>query len=471
MSLPRPTYPLGREPVTLPRDLIAPIAIGSGMVCGALTAREPVLGVGAMLACFLALPALWSYPAMLACWTPAFFVPFWSGGDTYLKLGALLTLVAFAIAFLRDRRVMKTRAVASRVALSAVAALLAWLTVSSLWAEDSGAALSELWKYYLAAGILVGVVLSVGTMRELRLLGIAFLVGCVITAAGGLLDIPSGSGAAYDQNIDTVAQTEGRVQGGTGDANVLAAASLAAIALAGGLAGGVRSNLGRLSLVGAVVLLGLAAAGAQSRGGVIAALAALVAALAVLRRRRAWALATALCAAVAGAAWLVLTQGAIERLTDYGDQGDGRSELWRIALRMGGDHPAEGVGVGNYIANAPDYVLEPGTLMFVRSIVDRPVVAHNTFLEFFAETGFVGLALFAGLLAVCMGSMLRAANLFDGRGEHEQATFARCTFVATLALMVAGMFFSAGVDYKNWLLLSFGPVLLRLARAPRATTS
>ena len=40
---------------------------------------------------------------------------------------------------------------------------------------------------------------------------------------------------------------------------------------------------------------------------------------------------------------------------------------------------------------------------------------------------------------------------------------ARGVLVATLATLAAGLFFSAGVDYKTWLLLALGPVLLHAA--------
>ena len=50
-------------------------------------------------------------------------------------------------------------------------------------------------------------------------------------------------------------------------------------------------------------------------------------------------------------------------------------------------HPLQGVGLQNFIPQAPDYVLHPGALQFIHLIIERPVVVHNIYLQFLAETG------------------------------------------------------------------------------------
>ena len=112
------------------------------------------------------------------------------------------------------------------------------------------------------------------------------------------------------------------------------------------------------------------------------------------------------------------------------------------------------------------YVLEPGTLRYVRLISERPVVVHNTYLQYLVETGLVGTAAFGLFLIVCTRRRPLAARRFEARGRMADAYLARGVFVATLATLAAGLFFSAGVDYKTWLLLALGPVLFQASGLP-----
>ena len=78
----------------------------------------------------------------------------------------------------------------------------------------------------------------------------------------------------------------------------------------------------------------------------------------------------------------------------------------------------------------------------------------------------MGLAAFMAFLVACTRSQLMAARRFEARGSPADGYLARGLFVATLATLAAGLFFSAGVDYKTWLLLALGPVLLQASGAP-----
>ena len=73
-------------------------------------------------------------------------------------------------------------------------------------------------------------------------------------------------------------------------------------------------------------------------------------------------------------------------------QGDlnGRTEQWRQGLRAFKDHPVLGVGTDMY-----------------RSVNTLSKVAHNSYLSVLVEEGLIGFALFALILAIVAGQVLR----------------------------------------------------------------
>jgi O-antigen ligase len=105
----------------------------------------------------------------------------------------------------------------------------------------------------------------------------------------------------------------------------------------------------------------------------------------------------------------------------------------------------------------------------VQLIVDRPSFAHNTYLQLFAEEGIVGLALFLALVGASLRSAYSAANRFERRGQRDLSTLARAVLVATISMLAAGMFLSAALDQRLWLLLALGPALLTLAEGGART--
>lgn len=406
-------------------------------------------------AAFLAITAL-GFTAILAAWTVSFFIPFYAVGNLLLKAGLVLTAAALIVAVAKQRSAIRIRLRQVAPFAAAGLALLAWLAASVLWAEDTATAFSELWKFGISVLIFLAIATLVDSKQAIRILIAAFVVGALVTALGALLGFQGGP-------VNSL-PSEGRVQGGSGDPNVLAAAVIAGIALAAGLLKAARRPPLRVALLAAFVVFGLAAAATGSRGGIVAALAAMIAALAVMRGERRAVVGLALATLAAGAVWLASSESSLHRLTSFGDRGDGRGDLWRIAWEMFTHHPLQGVGLQNFIPTAPDYVLHPGALTFIHLITEKPVVAHNTYLQFLAETGIVGLVLFLVVVALSLTATLRAAAIHERAGDHAFATLCRCVFVAAVALLAADFFISAGVDYKLWAVLGFGPAMLLLAR-------
>jgi O-antigen ligase len=153
------------------------------------------------------------------------------------------------------------------------------------------------------------------------------------------------------------------------------------------------------------------------------------------------------------------------------DRGNGREDLWIVAARMSADHPLTGVGVGNFQVRSADYVRRPGALSYVGAVIERPRAVHNAYLHVLAESGVVGVGLFALFVLATMRAPLVAARRFARRGEHVLARLSRAVLVGNIGLLTAAVFLSIGADRTLWLLLALGPVLLGVASVGRNTSA
>jgi O-antigen ligase len=240
------------------------------------------------------------------------------------------------------------------------------------------------------------------------------------------------------------------------------------LAIAAGLAAGVRSALGRLGLAVACVVLVMGLGATESRGGLIAAVVATFVAVVIAKRGRV--LVVAFIAIVIGLAaiWFASTPDAWKRVTHTADKGNGRSSLWTVGGRIFSDHPITGVGLDNYRVYAPRYVSGPGQLNFVNFIAERPHVVHNVYLQMLVEVGIIGLVLWLIVVLNSLAGAIRAARLFERRGDYESAALSRAVFVGLIAALVASVFISNGSGFQIWVLLALGPMLLRDAAAGTA---
>ena len=86
----------------------------------------------------------------------------------------------------------------------------------------------------------------------------------------------------------------------------------------------------------------------------------------------------------------------------------GRTDLWKVGLKMLQANPVLGVGAGNFQVAEQQYVDQVGTITRADIIVDAPRVTHDTYLELVDELGVPGLLAF---LAIVVGSIsVRAAG-------------------------------------------------------------
>jgi putative inorganic carbon (hco3(-)) transporter len=296
------------------------------------------------------------------------------------------------------------------------------------------------------------------TPKQVRIIAFSFIAGVTFSVAIGL------SGGIQPPTGDSAIADDGRLRGGLDDPNYLAAGIVPSIVMAAGLVPSLKSAAWRIALAGMCVILLLGLGATESRGGLMAAVVATAVSVVVAKRSRA--VVVALIAIGVGfiAIWFASTPDAWDRVTNTADSGNGRSSLWIVAGRIWKDHPVAGVGLDNYRVHAPDYVSGPGELTFVNFIAERPHVVHNVYLQTLVEVGLIGLGLLLAVVVGSLASALRAARRFEARGDFEMAALSRSVFVALLAALVASFFISNADGFQIWVLLSFGPMCLRLVK-------
>jgi O-antigen ligase len=161
--------------------------------------------------------------------------------------------------------------------------------------------------------------------------------------------------------------------------------------------------------------------------------------------------------------FLLAPSAAVQHLNSGGSTG--RTDLWRVGLKMWEANPVAGVGAGNFAHAAISYVQTSGPLARADVIVDVPHVTHNTYLEILDELGVPGLLAFLTIAIGSVSSALRAARLYERAGQPTFELLSRSIALALLALLSADFFISNEYEHLLWLLLSLPPALLAVARS------
>jgi O-antigen ligase len=445
-----------RGPVLLQASVLAGAA-----TLGLLAAVQPLLAVGAAAAIvfvFVVFNDLVAGVAVLGLLSFLEVLP-QSGGLSLAKgAGLILALAWIARVSLSERG--ERGFIADHAYLAwLLVAFFGWSVLTLLWAEQTDLGLTALSRYAPNLLLLPIAYTAVRERRDLKLVLAAILLGAVIAAVFGILQPPSSA----------VENT--RATGTIGDPNELAAALVVGLALGAGFA--VARGCSSVLRLGGLLAVPLCAAGiflSASRGGLIALGAMLLAGTVVAGR---WRVAvTALLMVIATGGFLYFTQvaplPARERLLTA-NGGSGRSDLWKVGLRVVHAHPVGGVGVGNSEHAAANYVLRPGVIHYSSLIFStKPFPVHNTYLQVTAEMGVVGLLLFLTLIVACLGCALRAARLAAQRRDVTMEALARAVFLALIGTAAADFFISVQFSKLLWLLLGLCPAMLAIVR--RRTT-
>lgn len=436
------------------------MAAPAALLVGVLLAARTSIGLAAVVALVYAPLVFFNLPLAVVLWVPLTFMTSlhfaWSGPAVISVM-----LLAAWIGTLGATRAQRGAVFShQRFLLAAIVLFLVWGALSVMWSTDRTRALEALLDWLVAAGAFVIVATTMTSARQARLVLLAFVVGGVASAIVGFATTglhPSPSA------LTGPSQAEGRLTGGSGDPNYLAAGLVASVIVAVALFATTRRALARMGLAIAIAILVAGAVASESRGAMLASGCAAIAALVLFKRRRLMVGGVLATIAILGALWLATDPSALHRLTNFNGGGTGRSDLWKVAWRVGTHNPIVGVGLENFVTQEPHYVREPGILTAVALIADKPHVVHNLYLQAFTETGAIGFVLLIGMIGAILSCGVRAARRFDVGGQTDLATLARAIAVAEVALFVALFFLSDGPDERWWVLFGAGAGLLGLA--------
>jgi O-antigen ligase len=229
-------------------------------------------------------------------------------------------------------------------------------------------------------------------------------------------------------------------------ANAVALFLVPLIAVAGSLLVYSRDN--RVRLGSAIFLLGSLPAVllSLSRGGYVA-LASVALILALTHRHR---LFLVLGLVVAGLAVTRIPPigsriGHVVRVSDPYNSLVGRFPLWRTTLHMLRDHPIFGAGLSGFAQTLEPY--------WNGTVHDRLIYPHNILLNFWTETGILGVIAFGWILVQAFRTSWRGWR----RGDPDWRPVHLGVFLALIAVVVHGLvdvpYWKNDLSFEFWMLL------------------
>ena len=440
----------------LPNRILAAALLASAVLVGALAGYSPPLAVGLTLGIVFVTVTLANLTAGVCIFAVLSFLdtvlPVQGALSAPKLLGLMLMLSWLALVTAGDRE-QRERIFSHPAFMFVLLLFVSWSLISATWAEHPAAAIEAFTRYLPNAMLFLIVFAAVRTRDQLLWVVGAFVIGAFLSGLYGIAVPPP-------------PQDLGRLAGAGGDPNETAAAMVAGLALATALGLAARGKpLVRMACSVAVVVCTLTLFLTSSRGGLIALAVALIAAVFLGGRRRGTMLVAALGAVLVTVFYFatIAPESVRERVT-HPEGGTGRVDIWTVGWRMVRHNAIEGVGSGNFTTASIHYLLEPGKLVRDDFIIDTPKVAHNTYLQVFAELGIVGFVLFMTILLFSFVCAFKAHRVAARAGDRELDIIARATVVALSSLFAAYFFVSRDYGKQLWVLLALCPVMLEIAR-------
>ena len=338
---------------------------------------------------------------------------------------------------------------------------LAWVGLGMLWAESPGQIVGALTRYVPNMLLFPVVFAAVRQGRDVRMILLAFVAGSLVSTAYGTFIAPG----------DLDAAAEGRISGAATDPNYLATWLVAGMAVCtGALLTRAYTAALRMACAATLLVLLVALVATASRTGIVAVTGAAIGAVVVAGQgRRFVALAVAVVVLGFGAAYIAYAAPAnVRARLQEVSGGSGRTDIWKVGVRMARANSLHGVGAGNFRISSAHYLLAPGPIKRGDLIIDTPKVAHNVYLEYWAELGVIGLGLFLALVGFAVRCGIRAARAFQRAGDLPMELLSRSVVVAIFGMFTGAFFVSIEYEKPIWLTLALCPALLALSARAEA---
>jgi O-antigen ligase len=430
----------------------AVLATGLALPLGALAVGSPRFAFAAVLALGFVALAAHDIAAGVAAFTILALigqVPPLAGSPAIKLAGAVLVILLLVkdLALLRLLRERPTMAVAAVF-------FVVWAGSSSLWAQDGGVAVRSAFRLALGVVFVFVVYAAVRERQHVRWIAYALVAGALLTSLIGVVSL--GGLSTYS----------GRLAGGAGNPNELAAVLVPALALAGFASTVAQSRRSRLLLGMSCVGIVLALLGTGSRGGLVGLAVSLAVAVAFggALRMPIVALVAIVVGLGVGYYTFVASPFVRDRVVHFSSGGGtGRTDVWKVATAVARDHPILGVGAGNFPVIEPEYAVRAINLSQIQLIVDTPKVVHNTYLEVQTELGAPGLIAFLLVVGGAIASTFGAIRGALAAGDRELEFLARGSLVALAGYLAAATFGSSEYGTPLWLFLGLATAMSAVA--------
>jgi putative inorganic carbon (hco3(-)) transporter len=175
--------------------------------------------------------------------------------------------------------------------------------------------------------------------------------------------------------------------------------------------------------------------------------------------------------ALAFTVWKPFFDEALQQKEHVADHNiESRESRWTAALQLGSESPIIGVGTGLYPVKAMP-ILRDDT-GYLPEVTVPQTVAHNSYLEIFAENGLPGLALFVAYLVVAWMLLRKSRRLALAAGDERVGWLVTALQSSMVIAIVAGIFLSEELTSPYWLLGALAAVLARsFEEAPATATA
>ena len=330
----------------------------------------------------------------------------------------------------------------------AAVVLATWSAMSVVWAHNRGAAITSTYQLVLDMVLFPIIFYAIRRREDFLWILAAFVMGAFVSALIGF------------------GQSGSRQTGALGDADqegtLLAVALILLVGLIACLPRG--SAVRRWGPLG-VLFLALGVVNAGSRGGLLALASGVAAGVVFGGRWRSKALATLLAAAAAMGVYLttIAPRAASSHLS--GTSSTGRSDLWRVGLRVFESNPLGGSGAGNFSSVSVHYVQQVDNISAGPFIISqKPKPVHNTYLELLADLGVPGLVAFLVIVLGSVSAALKAAHIYERLGDSGAELLSRCVALAVITQLTGAFFITATPLKLMWLIIALPFPLLAIAR-------